>query len=159
MPAIECDLRHTELAQLLGLWQHKRKGKLIPTWRDFSVCDLRSWLGHLALLEVVSDGNDFLFRVWGTHLAAQLGNDYTGALTSDLPDCLKDFFCSLSRSVHRTSKPIRAEARFTIKTIAVNAEILALPLSNGSARVDRILMGIYNGSHRYSYLGVHSERP
>lgn len=54
----------------------------MPPRRAVDVAELRSWLGHIHLLEVVEGGRDFRYRVFATEIGLQFDVEMTGRLVS-----------------------------------------------------------------------------
>ena len=77
----------SELQQALyRLWLGKRdRGRAMPAWSAIDPIELRQWLGDLHLLEVIDGGRDFRYRVHGTRIGRQHGNEMPGTLVSEWP--------------------------------------------------------------------------
>lgn len=59
--------------------------------------DLKPWLGDLAILQWDADAGDYRYRVFGTRLAASLGEDLTGRTLSVWP---RKVACAIRDRVH-----------------------------------------------------------
>ena len=78
----------SKLDGIVTLWRRKCGDRLMPSRADFDVFDLRPWLGHISLCDVVpadagstsgiSDEFRFRLRLQGTHLVDAHAADYTG---------------------------------------------------------------------------------
>ncbi|MDP6389449.1 MAG: PAS domain-containing protein [Alphaproteobacteria bacterium] len=79
---MDLDITHPELAALREYWEEKRGGQQMPARADIDPLDMKRWLGHLALLDVIDGGRDFVFRVHGVHLVDLYGVDITGRALS-----------------------------------------------------------------------------
>lgn len=81
------------LQDLVSHWLMKCDGRVLPLREDFGHRDLRPWLGHLALFDVL-DETDFAFRLCGTNLIRRFGREAThlrvGELARDIARHLRD---------------------------------------------------------------------
>lgn len=71
------------IRRFLQLWENFRGGQPMPSRRDFDVTDLKEWLGHVLMLDVIDGGADFRYRLVGVEIARALGRDYTGRIMSE----------------------------------------------------------------------------
>ncbi len=76
----------TPLADLGTLWTDRRGGRLLPARADFQTAELWRWAGHLNLLDVIDQGADFRYRVYGSSLATLFGVELTGKTVADLAE-------------------------------------------------------------------------
>lgn len=73
-----------EGAAIKAMWDTKRDGDNLPSWRNFAFEDFFGWHGWVALEEIIpSDTYDSIFRLWGTKLADTLKVDLTNKRFSD----------------------------------------------------------------------------
>ena len=133
----------TELRTLLNYWETLRHGDRLPPQADFDVLAVPCVFGFLMLLDVVNNGEDFYYRVYGTWIAQGTGFDMTGKRLSSVPtvSSLAAYFMASYRAVvqQRASllafhqpppgQPIRRWAR------------LILPMVDAEDRVSRLLVG------------------
>jgi len=83
-PATELDAPGTpETKALHALWLGKFEGKELPCRSDFSPIEMKDYLDHIYIIEVIDGGADFLVRLAGTALTGMFGDDFTGAKFSD----------------------------------------------------------------------------
>ena len=70
---------HGNLNQLFSFWECIRRDRFAPSWRDFdwmqTPIDLIPWT---AVVDVVHDPLDFIFRFWGTARTTLQNQDFTG---------------------------------------------------------------------------------
>jgi len=131
------------VARLVALWEDRRGDRAMPRRADFSVPDLKPWLGDLALLDVIDDGADFRYRVHGVNLAQRAGFDLSVKLLSSLPDPPRGIFAHEYRRAlaHRTPR------HFVNPSILDRSkdhyEKLILPLSSDGETIDMLLAGIW----------------
>jgi hypothetical protein len=137
------DVRHPDLLTLLAQWNFACDGRRIPCRRDLDIIRLKPWIGHLAMLEVIEGGQAFLYRVYGSDMAALMGRDLTGKTTDVLPPHARDVVLAEYRGVVETAAPDYIEH---VRTLAEGERQqlckLILPLGKDGV-VDRLLVGIY----------------
>jgi hypothetical protein len=75
-----------KLQRLHQDWLDRRRGRTMPSRRDFDVLDFTYILGDLNLLDVLCDPLRFRFRVHSTNAVDRLGFDLTGKTVDDYPD-------------------------------------------------------------------------
>ncbi|MBI3708637.1 MAG: PAS domain-containing protein [Proteobacteria bacterium] len=133
------------LAALTQLWERKCRGGRIPARSDFSIEDFRPWLGHLLILDVIDNGSDFRYSLFGSVVARVFQFDLTGRKISECisnvgPLGLEEYrhVCKNGRPylVSRFAHQVPGKNHFTITK-------LALPLSSDGVAVDKILAAIY----------------
>lgn len=64
-------------------WMSKRSATALPSRADFDVMEFRPWFGHVILMDVIDGGEDFRYRLIGTHITEFLRRDLTGRLVSN----------------------------------------------------------------------------
>ena len=64
---------------LLAYWESRRDGRIAPHWNNFHLDKISlSVLQVSAVLDVLHDPLDFVYRFWGTSKTLQMGYDLTG---------------------------------------------------------------------------------
>lgn len=71
--------------ELLALLEGRRSADGIVRRQAFSPEDLRSWLGGIAILQWNAEQRDYVYRLFGTHLAGNIGRDLTGRTLAEWP--------------------------------------------------------------------------
>src|SRR5262249_10216381 len=66
------------LLAFYALWRAKCRGDALPARADFTVDDLRPFIGRIAILDVIDGGQDFRFRLYGTQIAEEYQGEMTG---------------------------------------------------------------------------------
>ena len=61
-----------KLLDFYALWRGKCGGGRLPARTDFTLEDLRPYIGRIAILDVIDGGSDFRFRLYGTQIAGNL---------------------------------------------------------------------------------------
>ncbi len=72
--------RHRDL---LAWWEGKRGERQVPTRSELNPAELRAHMGSLELIEVV-EGDDYRYRLLGTHITEAYGRDSTGKTVREL---------------------------------------------------------------------------
>ncbi|HEX7969185.1 MAG TPA: PAS domain-containing protein [Stellaceae bacterium] len=134
---------HPKLSALLEFWHAKRGARRMPARADFDVLELREWLGHLHLIEVVDGGRDFHHRVYGTDLAIAFDMDLTGKGMSALPDGVREQVRQEYAHVCDSGEPLVIDDDPAVRSAVERVEKLILPLSSDGATVDRLLIGAF----------------
>lgn len=124
---------------LYSLWCDKRGLRKMPPWSVFDPVELRRWLGNLNLLDVIEGGRDFRYRVHGTTIAAKIGTDMTGKLTSQWHEPFRSEAFKTYRHVIAARTPHLVRDCETMGDYHHLHYRLVLPLSDNDADVDRIL--------------------
>lgn len=75
--------RHDKVAAFAELWDSKRQGACLPAREDFPVEDLQAWFGHVLIMDVGPNAEDFRYRMIGTEITAFRDRDYTGRWISE----------------------------------------------------------------------------
>lgn len=131
---------HPALRALYDLWRKKRGGRPAPSRGDFTVEELRSWLGHLMIIDC--DGEDGRYRLYGTELTRIFGFDLTGRRVADCAPLIGDKPMLEYREVIRSAKPVYISRGSPSARDYLLMDKLALPLMEGG-RVNKILAAIY----------------
>ncbi len=129
------------LRGLYDLWESRRQGRPVPARRDIDVLELRPWLGWLTVIDMVDGGADFVYRIFGSSQAAQIGMDLTGRRASACPAVTPSFLQNL-REAAATARPI-----FGTRVIEISArgyayrwQRLILPLTRHGETVETFMI-------------------
>lgn len=132
---------HPDVRVVLDYWQQKCAGRLMPSRADIDPGELRRFLPHITLVDVVPDGRRFVYRLVGTNEVELRGYDPTGKpvaeafFATSAAEALKHYEAALAtRAPHYIADPFQAVDRF------VGEEDLFLPLSNDGATVNMIMV-------------------
>lgn len=136
------------LSALLTLWERKRRGRLAPQRRDFTAEDLHLWFGNLMVLDVIEEGRDFLYRLYGTDVATAFGRDMTNRLVSEFPAPVGEFIMSNYREIIAQPRPMFCEHTPPIEVSVYSWQRLILPLSENGTAISQILVAIYPSQTR-----------
>jgi hypothetical protein len=132
---------HPVMRFLIEYWEGLRGDTMMPPAAAVSPFDLRPALGHIVLIDVLDDGWDGRFRVYGTKVAETYGRDMTGRRVSEIDDgnYTAAFFCALYRAAY-----LRQASYFTHHYPPTHVSVeswqrLALPLAGADGQVSRFL--------------------
>jgi hypothetical protein len=132
-----------QLHFLMGYWNGLAGARAMPEAREIDALEMRPALGYVSLLEVIEDGRDFRYRVFGSAIAAVVGFDMTGRPASALKARAEvaEFALAIYRAVLARGEPLLAEhgPPSTISSVAWHS--LVLPLANPGGAVVRLLTG------------------
>jgi hypothetical protein len=136
-------LKAPQLHFLMGYWNDLAAGRPMPQAREIDALAMRPALGYVNLLEVVEDGRDFRYRVFGSAIAAVAGFDMTGRPASALRARTEaiELALALYRAVTARREPLLIEhgPPSTISSVAWHN--LILPLADAAGAVSRLLGG------------------
>nr|WP_298690537.1 PAS domain-containing protein [uncultured Dongia sp.] len=132
---------HPDIRLVLEYWQQKCAGREMPARSDIDPADLRRFLPHITLVDVVDDERRFVYRLVGTNEVELRGYDPTGKpvseafFASSANEALKHYEAARdTRAPHYIADPFQAVDRF------VGEADLFLPLSNDGQKVNMIMV-------------------
>lgn len=141
------DLVHPELGALFSFWQIKAGTRAAPTRQNLDVLDLKQWLPHIQLVDVIGNCSDIRYRVVGTWIVDRYGQDDTGrtmteiGLTDRTREVMNEFLASAMTMTPRSIiRPFYDQD--SVKEFS-SAERLMLPLSTNGQTCDKVLSAIY----------------
>ena len=145
---------HPRLQSLHDHWIALPRDGDLPHIRFLEPLRLRAWLGDLIVLDVLDEGRDFRYRVYGSLVASHVGFDLTGSLTSDIAGRMQTgaviplFFLSLYRRVvlDRCAWYSRHQPPHTVTAFFWRR--LILPYVGDDGEVARLLIGILPSSRK-----------
>jgi hypothetical protein len=134
-------IRSPTLERLLGDWESRRRGRLMPARADFDPVDIKYVIGNLSLVDVQRDPLRFRFRVHATNIAARVGFDLTGKDVDAIADphyrrLVRDHYLAV---VDRRQPVVEFRDRVMTDKTCLHCEVLALPLGDDGETVDRIM--------------------
>ena len=137
-------LSAAQLRFLLRYWSELAGARAMPRAKEIDALEMRPALGYINLLDVLDDGEDFRYRVFGSIIAAVAGYDMTGRNVSALKTepYMAEFALAACRAVLRRGQPLLTEHRpppSAVPTVAWHG--LTLPLAGEDGAVSRLLVG------------------
>lgn len=130
-----------QLTFLLRHWMdlRARHGAVRPEHVD--PFDLRPVLGHVLLLDVLEDGLDYRYRLYGSEIARVAGFDMTGKRTSEMVTGVlaSSFYLALYRALLLRSEPLYSWHEMPMEITINNWDRIVLPLWDADGRIARII--------------------
>ena len=129
------------LRWLLDLWNSKIATFDIPHFTAIQPTDFTYLLGHIAIIEPLHGGEDFLYRLFGIHLTTLYGTDYTGIRASTLINLHGGMVVMDSyRLVVNTREALLTRHWSHVNGRLMCWERLLLPYCNDEGSINRILV-------------------
>lgn len=113
-----------------------------PHYRDFDILQFHDAMGYLIYLDVLGDGTDFRYRVYGGRISHYSGFDLTGQTLSraKIPDVTREFMGACYMAVVRRPEPLLTVHTSPRDFLMVSWSRLILPLINDAGVVTRLLV-------------------
>lgn len=132
---------HPDILRFLAYWQEKCAGRRMPSRADIDPSEIKPYLPHITLVDVVDDERRYVYRLVGTKEVELRGYDPTGRSVSDAyfavsaENAVQNYdITRQSRAPFYVADPFQAVDRF------VGEEDLFLPLSNDGETVNMIVI-------------------
>lgn len=132
---------HPDIRLVLEYWQQKCAGRIMPSRADIDPSELRRFLPHITLVDVVADERRFVYRLVGTSEVELRGYDPTGRpvaeafFATSAHEALKHYEAALTtKAPHYVADPFQAVDRF------IGEEDLFLPLSQDGSAVNMVMV-------------------
>lgn len=144
------DLDHAALRFLLAHWQGLAEPGALPLYSRIDAIALKPALGYIMLLDVLDDGWDYRYRVYGSEIARLARRDYTGLRTSELNvgAVVPMFYIAGYRAVSRRRIPLYTRNQTPPEVSTHSWSRLILPLVDAEDRIVRFLVGNVPGPWR-----------
>jgi len=131
------------LRRLYEAWDRGRDGRFVPQLARLDLDAMAPGFGYVLGLDVLDDGADFRYRLFGRQAAAVSGFDMTGHLLSEHP--ASAYVVHFALALYRAAR-LRREPALTFygpaRAIDTDAwHRLALPLADASGAVCRFISG------------------
>jgi hypothetical protein len=133
---------HESVRALYRYWHSKRNGRLMPSRRDIDPLEMKPWLAHLMLVDVLPTEPRYVYRLVGTGEVAQRRYDPTGRPVSEA------FFSGTAEetlscydAVVKSRQPFFLNAPYSTPFGKLaHDDIIFLPLSDDDEIVNMILV-------------------
>jgi len=137
------DMEQQPLKFTLEQWSEAATGGL-PTTRFVDPLALVPALGYLLLVDVVDDGLDFAYRLFGSRISAVSGFDMTRKKLSEHPvsDYIREFSMALYSAVRLRREPVWSSYGPAMATTTTSWDRVILPLVDEAGTVCRFLVAI-----------------
>jgi hypothetical protein len=132
-----------ELRLILAYWSRAAQGSRLPRWSDIDLAEIGHVAGYVILLDVVEEGQDFEYRIFGNIIAEVSEFDMTGKRLSmhKASAYIVEFSLAVYRAALIRHQPVLTEHRPTGTKYTAAWQRVVLPLVDASGTVIRILIG------------------
>jgi hypothetical protein len=135
--------RFIEQQEFYGLWNAKRGARRMPGRADLSPNEMRPWLGQMHLIEVINQGEDFRYLVFGTDIARYYDVEMTRRLISEWPADMRDAAMMTYLRVIGDACPYLVRQNEMAQGRLHSNHRLVLPLSNDGRSVHHIITHLH----------------
>ncbi len=136
---MQAPFRFPEQLDLFQFWLRKRGKRAMPEKADLAAPELRPWLGDIHLIEVIEQGKDFRYLIFGTDIARHYDVEMTRKLVSEWPEAMRVAAFETYRRVVRDKCAYLVRQNEVALDRLFSNHRLVLPLSSNGAAVDHIL--------------------
>jgi len=139
-----------QLSLLYGWWLGQRTPERFPHIDSIDPFALKQALGYLVILDVLEDGWDYRYRLYGSVIAERAKRDHTGMRTSELHAVtpIPCFYIGCYRAILARQQPMLTFNEAPLDVATASWRRLILPLSDDSGTITRFLVGIMPGPWR-----------
>lgn len=137
------DLAARQLVFLLEYWNGLRGGGTMAPAKAIQPIEMRPALGYVCLIDVLDDGLDFHYRVYGSDIAHCVGADLTGTRLSAYTRSrwMLVFHAAAYRASTQRHEPLFTSYVPTSDIATTRWDRLILPLADDDGQVVRLLVG------------------
>jgi hypothetical protein len=153
---LENEALHTTLiAATYEAWKTWCNGRPMPSWNDVEMMDLPlSLIPYTVVLDVQTEPLDFVYRFWGSGLAAHHNQELTGCSVDDVRPV------EISRIARRNYVELasRANPIFTVNRYMqddgslMDDYIVRLPFSDDGKEVNKVMSVVETPDKSHAYL-------
>lgn len=138
---VAADLPTKQLPFVLNLWHSLRDANGRVTPEQIDPFALKPALGYILLIDVLDDGADFYYRLYGSEVARVAGFDMTGKRTSQIVtgSLASTFYIAGYRALLQRSEPLFTWHEMPMQITINNWDRIVLPLTGTDGRITRIL--------------------
>ena len=145
------NLAQPVLRPVLDYWEGKRSGRKLPRRSDIDPLELKAYLSHLFLVDVLP-GAEFRYRLIGSAITERYGRNSTGRTVREIyagAPLIAEWLTDMMSAVTRSARPVLASGPLAaIGKEHVVSESLHLPLADEAGSVTQIF-----GAARYRSRG------
>lgn len=130
------------LREIVDFWESLRQDGRLPSRTDFKPEDLRNWLSHILLVDIVDGGKRFRWRLLGTAITDVLQRDNTGKWFDEIykGEQLAAFEENYALAFHH-KKPFWFQGTFEYTNKEhISFRSVHLPLASNGVDVDMVLV-------------------
>ena len=136
-----------EFEAIQGRWKELCRDGRLPARADFPPETMTPWMGHIQIVERVSDGDSVRHRVRlvGTRIVYYEGRDNTGVFLDDvIPMDQRDELLEPYRRCAHSREPVyNTFYSYSEGAISSQLERLILPLAADGKNIDQFLVAVY----------------
>jgi hypothetical protein len=138
---VAADLPTKQLPFVLNLWHSLRDANGRVTPEQIDPFALKPALGYILLIDVLEDGADFYYRLYGSEVARVAGFDMTGKRTSQIVtgSLASTFYIAGYRALLQRPEPLFTWHEMPMQITINNWDRIVLPLTGTDGRITRIL--------------------
>jgi len=136
-------LRHPQLKDLYNQWLRQCENEQLPRAADLDPGELRPWLDNLVVLDVTTDGSDFVYAYYGRSFANAFHSDTVGKSIANLPKEQADLLRAEYDRVVRERLPAARVYTADFDGEQQTWERLVLPLFDTHGEVEKLLVSAY----------------
>jgi hypothetical protein len=131
------------LRALLDYWMALGEGEFLPAAGRIDPLGMRGALGYVMLVDVVGEGQDFRYRLYGSALASVSEFDMTGQLLSNhgASTYIREFSLATYRAALKRREPAFSEYAPAGALVIAQWQRIILPLVDASGAIVRFLSG------------------
>ena len=143
-------LYEAPLKVLFQWWRAQRPARGLPSIDAVDPVALKEALGYLMILDVLEDGWDYRYRLYGSEIAQHAKRDYTGQRTSELKvvSPIPTFYIACYRAVLVRPEPLMTRNQPPTEVATTTWTRLVLPLAGPDGKIARFLVGNVPGTWR-----------
>ena len=155
---MQAPFRFPEQFELFQLWSRKRGKRAMPSKADLQASELRPWLGDIHLIEVLEDGRDFRYLIFGTNIARYYDIEMTRRLASEWPEGMRKAAFATYTRVTRDACPYLVRQNEIAGNRLFSNHRLVLPLSATGVAVDHVLTHLRMVPGNRDETGIHYDQ-
>ncbi len=133
-----------ELIRMAEYCDRLAGSRTMPRCRDISLCEVLWALGHIFLVDVLRDEDDYLFTLFGDAMKKMYGADFTGLRLGTVGNAnLRNLLRATYNAVVATQTPLYLRGKYCWPTQEIDVERLLIPLADDRGHMVTILGVVY----------------
>jgi len=134
---------HPHFLRMLEYWRSKAGRRPLPRRGDIDPFELKFCIADLLMFDVVDRQTDYLCSVCGTEAGTVIGRDLTGKRLSETGTETGHLDRVILAEAVWSRAPVHAKYVLSTSFVSQSWECLALPMSDDSGAVKKILVVFY----------------
>jgi hypothetical protein len=127
------------LQQAYAYWRQKKGTREFPSRADLQPQEMKPFLSHVMLIDVLSDPRDFVYRVYGTSISIPTGRDYTRLSVRNItPADFSDLIWRQYSQVVEARRPLLHSVGYLDAGVDRRYLRLTMPLSTDGRAIDKL---------------------